>query len=69
MRTMEAALGISNSTASSISSEISQVMNEAIPIIEQIASQLNIAVEFEQNKLKSSLSSSRLLVAKYGLNS
>ena len=55
--------------SSFLTSEICQVLQDAIPIILQIALDLNINVDFEHGGLWSLLSTKRQLVTRCGLNS
>lgn len=54
--------------ASPLSSEISQVLLDSVPIIIQIALELNFNLTFNPDELRSSLTTSNPLVTKYGLN-
>ena len=51
--------------SSVLTSEIQQVLRDAIPI----TLELNVNIDFEQNGLRSRLASASPMVAKYGLNS
>ena len=55
--------------SSSLSAEIRQVLQDANPIIAQLASELKVNMVFEQDGLRSSLSSSSPLVTKYEFDS
>ena len=55
--------------SSSLTPEIRQVLEDAIPIITEVALELKINLVFEQNDLRSRLARESLLVAKYELNS
>ena len=56
-------------TLSSLNPEVCKVLQQAVPIILQIASDLGINLDFEHDGLGSFLSTRRLLVMKYVLNS
>ena len=55
--------------SSSLTSEIRQALEEAIPIFTEIALGLKVNIVFDQNGLRSRLAGGSPLVAKYGLNS
>ena len=59
----------STARSSVLTSEIQQVLRDAIPIIATITLELNVNTDFEQNGLRSRLASASPMVAKYGLNS
>ena len=54
--------------SSSLTPEIRQTLEDAIPIITEIVSQLNVNIVFDRNGLRSRLASESPLVAKYELN-
>ena len=56
-------------TLSSLNPEVCKVLQQAVPIILQIASDLGINLSFKHDGLGSSLPTSRPLVTKYVLNS
>lgn len=55
--------------SSPLSFEVSQVLLDSIPIIIQIALELNFHLTFGSDEWRSSLTTSNPLVTKYGLNS
>ena len=56
-------------TLSSLNTEVCKVLQQAVPIILQIASELGINLSFEHDGLGFSLPTRRPLVTKYVLNS
>ena len=63
------AIATTATLSSILTSEVCKVLQEAGPIIFQIALDLGINLAFEQGGLRSSLSTRRPLVTKYVLNS
>ena len=55
--------------SSSLTSEIQQVLRDAISIIAEVSLGLKVNLDFEQDDLRARLASGSPLVAKYGLNS